>query len=261
MFLYILMMELTKNLIKLINSLSQKKYRTENGCFVAEGTKCVRDTWDYFNCRMIISTQSWYENFGHSGHLGKIIIASRQQMERMSQFSTPSDVIAVYDIPQYDIDENEIRDNLSIVLDNIQDPGNLGTIIRIADWFGIKNIICSNTTVDVYSHKVIQATMGAISRVKVIYCDLKDFLDNYRDMPVYGTYLDGTDIYKEQLSSKGLIIFGNEGKGISGGLSEFVSHRLLIPSYPPGTVTSESLNVGVASAVTIAEFRRRSIKV
>ena len=182
-------------------------------------------------------------------------------MERMSQFSTPSDVIAVYDIPQYDIDENEIRDNLSIVLDNIQDPGNLGTIIRIADWFGIKNIICSNTTVDVYSHKVIQATMGAISRVKVIYCDLKDFLGNYRDMPVYGTYLDGTDIYKEQLSSKGLIIFGNEGKGISDGLSEFVSHRLLIPSYPPGTVTSESLNVGVASAVTIAEFRRRSIKV
>lgn len=251
-------MELTKNLIKLINSLSQKKYRTVNGCFAAEGTKCVRDTWDYFNCRMIIATQSWYETFGHSGHLGKIIIATRQQMEKISQFSTPSDVIAIYDIPQYVIDVNEIKDNLSIVLDNIQDPGNLGTIIRIADWFGIKNIICSTTTVDVYSHKVIQATMGAISRVKVHYCNLRDFLEDHRSMPVYGTYLDGDNIYSGQLSSTGLIVFGNEGKGISRDLSGFVTQRLLIPSYPPGTVTSESLNVGVAAAITIAEFRRRN---
>lgn len=253
-------MELTKNIIKLVNSLSQKKYRIENGCFVAEGNKCVRDTWDYFNCRMIIATQPWYEKFGHSGHLGKIIIATKQQMERMSQFSTPSDVIAIYDIPEYAIEENDIRDNLSIVLDNIQDPGNFGTIIRIADWFGIKNVICSTTTVDVYSHKVIQATMGAISRVRIFYCDLEDFLSTYSDMPVYGTYLDGKNIYSEQLSSKGLIVFGNEGKGISERLSEFINRRLLIPSYPPGTVTSESLNVGVATAITVSEFRRRSIE-
>ena len=155
-------MELTNGIIKFVASLGLKKNREANGCFVAEGTKCVRDTWGHFNCRMIVATRHWYDQFGHSGHLGKILFASRQQMERMSQFSTAAEVIAVYDIPQLTIDRREVERGLNIVLDNVQDPGNLGTIIRLADWFGIKNIFCTTDTVDVYNHKVVQATMGAI---------------------------------------------------------------------------------------------------
>lgn len=251
-------MELNKNIIKLVASLSQKKNRVENGCFVAEGTKCVLDTWNYFNCRMIIATQQWYERFGHSGHIDKIMIANKQQMEKMSQFSTPSEVIAIYDTPSYVINRDELKVSLSIILDNVQDPGNLGTIIRIADWYGIKNIICSDTTVDAFSHKVIQATMGAISRVKVHYCLLEEFLDYDWQLPVYGTYLDGTNIYNETLASNGFIVFGNEGKGIAPNLTPFINKKLLIPSYPSNVETSESLNVGVATAITISEFRRQN---
>ena len=169
-------MELTNSTIKFIASLGLKKNREANGCFVAEGTKCVRDTWDHFNCRMIVATRNWYDQFGHSGHLDKIAFASRQQMQRMSQFSTAAEVIAVYDIPHLTISSDEVRNSLNIVLDNVQDPGNLGTIIRLADWFGIKNIFCARDTVDVYNHKVVQATMGAISHVKVHYCDIGELI-------------------------------------------------------------------------------------
>lgn len=249
-------MNVTNSTIKFIASLGQKKYRVEEGCFVAEGTKCVRDTWDYFNCRMIVATQAWYEQFGHSGHLGKIQFANKGQMQRMSQFSTAADVIAVYDIPEDVVDDEEVKNNLNIVLDNVQDPGNLGTIIRIADWYGIKNIFCSEKTVDVYNHKVVQATMGAISRVKVHYCDLEELFELYDDMPVYGTFLDGENIYKSDLEKRGFVVFGNEGKGISPKLGEIIKKRLLIPSYPAGVATSESLNVGMAAAIVISEFRR-----
>lgn len=249
-------MNVTNNIIKLVASLGQKKYRVAEGCFAAEGTKCVRDTWDYFNCRLIVATQAWYEEFGHSGHMGKIMFANKGQMQRMSQFSTAADVIAVYDIPEDEINNEEVRTNLNIVLDNIQDPGNLGTIIRIADWYGIKNIFCSEKTVDVYNHKVIQATMGAISRVKVHYCDLEDLFTEYSDLPLYGTFLDGKNIYSSELPSYGFVVFGNEGRGISPKVGEMIENRLLIPSYPQGVATSESLNVGMAAAITISEFRR-----
>ncbi len=250
-------MELTKNIIKFIYSLGQKKNRVESGCFVVEGTKAVRDTWDYFDCRMIVATNSWYEQFGHSGHLDKIYIATKSQMERVSQFSNPSDVVAVYEMPQYELDMKEIESGLNIILDNVQDPGNMGTIMRVADWFGVRNIICSDTTVDMFNHKVIQATMGAISRVKVHYVDLERFLERDWGLPVYGTYLDGENIYEKQLSDKGFIIFGNEGRGISPKLAEFVTDRLLIPSYPKDCETSESLNVSIATAITLSEFRRK----
>lgn len=250
--------QITNSFIKYVCSLSMKKNREEERCFVAEGTKCVRDTWDYFNCRKIIATRAWYEKFGHSGHLGKIVFANSQQMQRMSQFSTAADVIALYDIPDYEPDEQEVRSSLNIVLDNIQDPGNLGTIIRIADWFGIKNIFCGKTTVDVYNHKVIQATMGAISRVHVTYCDLEGLLQEFADVPVYGTFLDGDDMYKAELSDNGFVVFGNEGRGISPKLSALIKNRLLIPPFPGGTATSESLNVGMSAAIVIGEFRRRT---
>lgn len=251
-------MEITNSLIKYISSLSQKKNREAERCFVAEGTKCVRDTWNYFNCRMIIATKTWYEQFGHSGDFSKIIFANSQQMQRMSQFSTAAEVIAVYDKPEYEIAEKKIRQDLNIVLDNIQDPGNLGTIIRIADWFGIKDIFCNKTTVDVFNHKVIQATMGAISRVHVHYCDLEELLTEFNDMPIYGTFLDGKNIYETEIKNYGFVIFGNEGNGISKDIAKLVKSRLLIPSYPDGANTSESLNVGMATAITVSEFRRRT---
>ena len=178
-------------------------------------------------------------------------------MARMSQFSTPSDVIAVYDLPEYTLDISDLANELTIVLDTVQDPGNLGTIIRIADWFGVKNIVCSDTTVDAFSHKVIQATMGAISRVKVHYCDLDEFLTEASGLPIYGTYLEGSNIYDANLKDSGLLIMGNEGRGISPKLEKYVTHKLHIPSFPPDCTTSESLNVGVATAIAVSEFRRR----
>jgi TrmH family RNA methyltransferase len=176
----------------------------------------------------------------------------------MSQLTTPSSVIAVYEIPQSALDETIVNEQLVIALDRVQDPGNLGTIMRVADWFGISYIVCSRDTVDVYNPKVVQATMGAISRVKVHYVDLPDFIARHRDVPVYGTLLDGDNIYETSLQNHGLVVMGNEGQGLSDEVKAMVSHRLLIPSYPPERPTSESLNVGMATAITIAEFRRQA---
>ena len=252
-------MEVTHGIIKYVNSLTQKRTRDEEGVFVAEGTKCVRDTWDFFECKMIIATKLWYEKYGHSGHLGKIYFANRGQMDRMTQFSTAAEVIAVYEKPEYEVDEHEVRNGLNIVLDSVQDPGNLGTIVRLADWFGVKNIFCNSNTVDVFNHKVVQATMGAISRVKVHYLDLEELLEEYSDMPVYGTFLNGENIYNKTLSNKGFVVFGNEGRGISDKLGAYCNERLLIPSMMPTGSTSESLNVGMAAAVTLSELMRSEL--
>ena len=159
-----------------------------------------------------------------------------------------------------DYTDDEVRSGLNIVLDNIQDPGNLGTIMRLADWYGIRNIFASKSTVDVYNHKVVQATMGAISRVKVHYCDLDFFLDDYDDMPVMGTFLDGDNIYGAKLPEGGaFVIFGNEGQGISPKIAAHVTQRLHIPAMPRKGEHSESLNVGIAAAITISELRRNHL--
>ena len=188
------------------------------------------------------------------------MLAHKSQMARMSQFTTPSDVMAVYEIPETSYTHDEVRSGLNIVLDNIQDPGNLGTIMRLADWYGIRNIFASKSTVDVYNHKVVQATMGAISRVKVHYCDLDFFLDDYDDMPVMGTFLDGDNIYSAKLPEGGaFVIFGNEGQGISPKIAAHVTQRLHIPAMPRKGEHSESLNVGIAAAITISELRRNHL--
>ena len=249
------MMDMNNGILKVVRSLAAKKYRDDEGLFVAEGTKCVRDTWDYFTCRWLIAKRSWYDQCGTAEHYDKIVFANGQQMARISQFDTPSDVIAVYEKPVDSIEVERVSRSLNIVLDNIQDPGNLGTIIRLADWFGIRDFFASRTTVDVYNHKVVQATMGAIARVKVHYGDLEGFFEQYPNLPVYGTFLDGKDIYGSDLGKTGFVIFGNEGQGISAKVAKHVDHRLLIPKAK--TAGSESLNVGVAAAITISEFFRR----
>ena len=145
-----------------------------------------------------------------------------------------------------------------LALDTVQDPGNLGTIVRIADWFGIRDIVCSETCADIYNPKTVQATMGALARVRVHYTSLADFLRQIHPSPVYGTFLEGNDIYREELSGNGVIVMGNEGNGISEAIKPFVERKLYIPNYPPDTETSESLNVAIATAITCAEFRRRT---
>lgn len=254
------MQDINNGIIKLVSSLAVKKFRDKEGLFVAEGWKCVRDTWRTFRCRYLIATKAWYEQQGTAEHYPKLVLAHKSQMARMSQFTTPSDVMAVYEIPQVEYTDDEVRSSLNIVLDNIQDPGNLGTIMRLADWFGIKNVFASRSTVDVYNHKVVQATMGAISRVKVHYCDLDFLLDDYSDMPVLGTFLDGDNIYSSKLPQGGaFVIFGNEGQGISPKVAEHVTQRLLIPAMPRKGSRSESLNVGIAAAITISELRRHAL--
>ena len=253
------MIDINNSIIKVVRSLAVKKYRDQEGLFVVEGTKCVRDTWGAFDCRWLICTRAWHDRMANASMYDKIVIASNQQMSRMSQFSNPSDVIAVYRLPDSSIDSDAVENNLNIVLDNIQDPGNLGTIMRLADWYGITNVFASIGTVDVFNHKTVQATMGAISRVKVHYCDLLQLFGQHPDLPVWGTFLDGENIYATKLDNKGFVVFGNEGWGISSAVAQQVTSRLLIPAWPHAGRTSESLNVGIAAAITISEFRRNNL--
>ena len=182
---------------------------------------------------------------------------SSDELQRISFQQHPQQVLALFPIPDHAASTAFQRSALSLALDGVQDPGNLGTIIRIADWFGIKTIYCSEDTVDAWNPKVVQATMGSIARINLIYIDLPELLDTLPDsFPVYGTLLDGEDIYQQPLSENGLIIMGNEGNGISEAVRTRINNRLLIPSFSQGD-TAESLNVAIATAITCSEFRRR----
>ncbi|GHT09762.1 RNA methyltransferase [Bacteroidia bacterium] len=247
---------LSKAKIKFIRSLELKKHRNASACFLAEGNKLVADILSSFDCECLIAKSSWLATQGDI-RAGELIAAEENDIEKASLLKTPQDVIAVFRQPRHQLDKAALKTELSLVLDGIQDPGNLGTIIRLADWFGIKNIICSPDTADVYNPKTIQATMGAIAHVRVFYTPLVDFLEEMKDIPVYGAFLDGKNIYRESLSENGFIVMGNEGNGISRSVEKRVSHKLYIPNYPPGTESTESLNVAVATAVVCAEFRRR----
>ncbi|MCY1633374.1 TrmH family RNA methyltransferase [Marinifilum sp. D737] len=252
---------LSKNQIKLISSLQKKKYRDSHQLFVAEGDKLVMDLLQTnIKVAYLVHTPDW-KNAPTTEHLNQIenrIETDLKLMKKVSSLKTPSPVLAVFRIPASDIDEHTIKNSLSILLDDVQDPGNLGTIIRIADWFGIKNIFCSQNTVDVYNPKVIQASMGAIARVKVSYSSLSDLISHYHteDFPVYGTFLEGETIYKCELQNKGFIVMGNEGQGISEEIGQMVSDKLFIPNFPADQETSESLNVSVATSIICSEFRR-----
>lgn len=249
-------MELTNNLRKTIASLYQPKARWETGWFMVEGTKSVLETLGAFRLEYLIATREWLDE--HSDVAYRCICASQSEINRMSQLKTPQQVIAVYNIPgEPFIAPSEIGDQLVIALDRVQDPGNMGTIIRIADWFGIRTILAEDCA-DVYNPKVVQASMGSIARVRVAHCLLDITLSELSEyMPVYGTFLNGKNIYETELTPNGIIVMGNEGKGISPVVAQYVTKPLFIPPYPGDSPTAESLNVGVATAVTVAEFRRR----
>ena len=248
---------LSKNKIKEITALSQKKFRDETGLFVAEGTKLILDLQKSFHCRMLIATPQWFSENG-SIPADELIETEQDDIKKISNQKSPQGVFAVFKKPDYSWKMNDIQSKLNLALDDVQDPGNLGTILRIADWFGITDIFCSLHSADVYNPKTVQATMGALARVRVHSVDLVEFLKSVQPvLPVYGTFMDGNNIYTEKLTENGIIVMGNEGNGISAEIEKLVSNRFLIPNYPVGQPTSESLNVSVATALVCAEFRRR----
>lgn len=253
---------LTTSLRKSIASLRNSRNRRQLQLFVIEGTKAVLDTAAWFEVKHIVATHAWLEEHGRHlpPGLPQPIIAKNDDIARMSSLTTPQGVMAVCHMPQQPDTPVEIgSDELILALDTVQDPGNLGTIMRIADWMGVKRIIASADTVDLYNPKVIQASMGAIARVKVIYTDLPATLHRLKQTTeIYGTFLDGNNIYSTTLSPRGIIVMGNEGNGICPATAAEVTHRIRIPSYPEGTPTVESLNVSMATAITLAEFRRRA---
>ena len=249
---------ISKNQQKFIRQLEQKKYRKREGLFVAEGTKVVGDLLKRYTPEAIYSTLQWQAPDGISPQ-----IVTDEELQRISFQQHPQQVLALFPIPSQAGDYPQTLLNeqtLTLALDGVQDPGNLGTIIRIADWFGVNTLICSEDTADAWNPKVVQATMGSLARVNIIYTSLTTLLDYLPDnFPVYGTFLDGKDIYAEQLTSGALIIMGNEGNGISEEVRQRVNHHLLIPNFHQGE-TADSLNVAIATAITCSEFRRRSAR-
>ena len=255
-------MAISKNQIKFVRQLEQKKYRRREGLFVAEGTKVVGDLLAHYQPHSVYATEEWLakNTSSISHHPSSVFTVTDEELRRISFLQHPQQVLALFPLPTMAAANFSLftdHFSLSIALDGIQDPGNLGTIIRIADWFGIEQIICSEDTVDAWNPKVIQATMGSIARVNIIYINLSDFIDTLPpDYPVYGTLLDGDNIYTQPLTPHGLIVMGNEGNGISPEIRQKINRRLFIPSYRTDD-TAESLNVAIATAITCAEFRRR----
>lgn len=249
---------LSKNQIKFIRSLEQKKFRKEYGLFLAEGGKSVCDLIHSGNeCEYIVATKEWLAE-NELPKSTNIIEVSNEELNRITLLRTPQGVAGVFKQRNTTIDANITQTELCLALDDIQDPGNLGTIIRIADWFGIEHIFCSQGTADVYNPKTVQATMGAIGRVNINYVNLPQLLESLKGKaPIYGTFLNGKNIYEKELTKNGIIVMGNEGNGIGKECAAHIDERLLIPSYPAERPTSESLNVSTATAIICAEFRRR----
>ena len=241
--LYMKMNEhLSKAQIKWVRSLQQKKNRDAEGVFVAEGRKCVEELRSAFELMLMVTPDN----------------ASEIEIAQMSNLRNPQGVIGVF--RKRPIASSS--QGLALALDGVQDPGNLGTIIRTCDWFGVHDIYCSMDTADCYNPKVVQATMGALARVRVHYVNLEAWIQKIKEtgIPVYGTLLEGGDMYKEgaiENKEKGIIIMGNEGNGISPEIRKLITHPIRIPSYPADAQTSESLNVGIATAIVLAEFRRK----
>ena len=254
---------ISKAKIQLIRSLEQKKCRAQHGLFVVEGDKTVREILGSpFIVEYLLAKSYWIEQL--PAHLltkaNHIIEINDSELSKISFLKTPNQAMVLVRIPDDRLDFSEITEGLSLYLDEVQDPGNLGTIIRLADWFGIHHVLCGQGCADPFSPKTVQSTMGAIIRVKTYQTDESFFqqLKTHRpDFPVYGTFLNGDNLYHTSLLSKAVIVMGNESKGISDGIAQYVNQRLLIPSYPPGEPTSESLNVATAAAIVCAEFRRK----
>jgi RNA methyltransferase, TrmH family len=250
---------ISKSIIKFIRSLEQKKFRTEHQLFVAEGNKIIseliKQKWPI---EQLFTTNAWE---GLKDYKNATVI-SEIDLEKISFQKTPQQVLAVCKIVEHTINYSQLKNVLCLALDDVQDPGNAGTIIRIADWFGIKHIFAGTGTAELYNPKVIQATMGAFTRVAVSTIELTECIKKYKTetgLSVFGTLLNGKNIYKEKLSSNGMIVMGSEGKGISEDIQKTLTNTLYIPPFPGDSETSESLNVATATAIVCAEFRRQRL--
>lgn len=239
---------LSKNQIKLITSLQQKKQRIAQQLFFAEGIKVIQELLDSkFELVHLYTTQNDFDQVSNN----KKELIDEAELKKITALATHNTCLAVFKIPS---EKKIIESGLILALDSIRDPGNLGTILRLCDWFGIGQIICSKETVDIYNPKVVQATMGSIARVNLNYIDLESFI-NQTNLPVFGTFMDGTNIYKTDLPQEGIIIMGNEANGISPEIEKLTTNRLSIPRF--GTLQkTESLNVATATAIILSEFRR-----
>lgn len=255
---------LTKNLQKYIRSLALKKNRDADRVFLAEGRKTVSELLGHFPCKILIGAEDFL--CSHPSE-GQRIVATSDEIARASLLKSPRDVLAIFDqhrpvsaaVSSISA-EMAATSDLVLLLDGVQDPGNLGTIIRLADWFGIRHIVCSPHCADAFAPKVVQSTMGSLARVALDYDDPLDFLHRLPvSTPIYGTFLDGDNIYTQPVTPHGVVIMGAEGEGISPQLADKVTHRLFIPSYPAGVPTGESLNVAIATAIVCGEFRRRAL--
>lgn len=239
---------LSKNQIKFISGLHQKKQRIANQLFFAEGVKCIQElVQSNFELEHLYTIQDDFEEVIAAN---KTLI-SDSELKKISALTTPNSCFAIFKMPQ---EKAIIESGLILALDSIRDPGNLGTILRLCDWFGIEQLICSKETVDIYNPKVVQATMGSITRVNVNYVDLNGFIAQTK-LPVFGTFMDGENIYKCDLPQEGIIIMGNEANGISSELEQLVQNRLTIPRFG-NLQKTESLNVATATAIILSEFRR-----
>ena len=251
---------ISKNQIKYIRQLELKKFRKRENCFVAEGPKVVSDLLRKYQPKAIFATCEWCPKDAYDSSV--LTLITNEELHRISFLQNPQQVLALFPIPSnlspLTSHLSPLNSHLCLALDGIQDPGNLGTIIRIADWFGIDTIYCSEDTADAYNPKVVQATMGSLAHVHIIYTDLLQLFETLPpSYPIYGTLLDGEDIYRQPLSQEGIIVMGNEGNGISEAVRQKITHRLLIPNFHQGD-SAESLNVAIATAITCSEFRRRN---
>ncbi|MCU4164034.1 RNA methyltransferase [Carboxylicivirga caseinilyticus] len=252
---------LSKNKQKLITSLTRKKHRDQEKLFVAEGHKLVTDLLNTtLKCIFLIATHEWIKNNSLPNNKTELISVTENELKKISTLKSTPPVLAVFEQPANIINFKDLSSKLSIFLDDVQDPGNLGTIVRMADWFGIENVFCSKGCADIFNSKTVQSTMGAIARVKIQYVDVDKFFKSIDKLEVYGTFLEGSNLYDTELQPNGIIVMGNEGNGISSEVEKYVTTKLNIPNYPPDSATSESLNVAVATAITCAEFRRRILK-
>ncbi|WP_405207958.1 TrmH family RNA methyltransferase [Aquimarina sp. LLG6339-5] len=240
----------SKNQKKLINSLHQKKYRKQHGLFVAEGKKVINELLEAdLKLHSLFTLDASYFKISSE----KVFTVTETELKSISFLTTPQFAVAIFYIPET---QSVTNDGLILALDDVRDPGNLGTIIRLCDWFGITDLVCSEQTVDCFNPKVIQATMGSVTRVNIVYTNLERFLMAEREeIPVYGTFMDGDTIYGEQLPKKGIIVMGNEANGISSDVEQFVNKKIAIPRFGITPVT-ESLNVATATAIILNEFRR-----
>lgn len=240
----------SKNQKKLINSLHQKKYRKQHGLFIAEGKKVINEL---IEADLMLHSLFTLDTYSFDSASDRTYLVTEKELKGISFLSTPQLAVAIFYIP---VIKSVNNDGLILALDDIRDPGNLGTIIRLCDWFGIANLICSEQTVDCFNPKVVQATMGSITRVNIVYTNLYDFLHSkQKGLAIYGTFMSGNSIYKEELPKKGIIIMGNEANGISSEIEQLVSNKIAIPRFGDIQKT-ESLNVATATAIILNEFRR-----